>query len=59
MFHIFYILLKAENRVSVGVGSWSRMLEVVGSSPLCVQWSIVPYMLLNYFRKFPTSFWNM
>jgi hypothetical protein len=35
-----FYLAQTGSRVSVGVGSWSGMLEVVGSSHLCVPWSI-------------------
>ncbi len=65
MFHIFYILPKTGSRVSVGVGSWSGMLEVVGSSHLCGEWSNVPFMLQRLYSemshifleyvKFPTN----
>ena len=60
-----FYLSQTGSRVSVGVGSWVGMLEVVGSSHLCVQSSFVPYLLHRQFSeishifleyvKFPTN----
>jgi hypothetical protein len=62
---ITFYVFQTGSRVSVGIGSWSGMLEVVGSNRLCVQWSFVPYMLHRLFSeishifleyvKFPTN----
>jgi hypothetical protein len=56
MTHFTFYPSYTGSRVSVGVGSWSGMLEVVGSIHLCVLWSIVPYMLQRLFSEISHTF---